>query len=97
MVLPDFDNGTCNIKELGFFTDNRTVLIGGIKADKFKLSTKGFNNSEQKANFEAALKKLDTKLKTNFKKQSENDAEINFEADNVYFGALTSKLKTINL
>jgi len=96
LVLPDFDNKTCRIKDLEFFVNDRIVLIGGIRANKFKLSTKGINNQEQKAKFEAAIKKIDTKFSTNFKKASESEAEISFEASDVYFGALTSKLKTSN-
>jgi hypothetical protein len=94
-VKPDFNNASCNTKALNYYVDDRTIITGALKAEKYKVITTSGMSNEIKAKLDAVINNLDIKLGMAFERAVNASGDFEYTASNVFFGALTTKLAVV--
>ncbi len=95
-VRPNFANQACTTKELGFFSDKRSVFTGALKAAELLVKAETSMDADRKAKLQAAITVINTKLGFDFSSMAMEDSHFELKGTNVYFGALASSLKVMH-
>jgi len=89
---PDFTNAACRIPGLKWFDDNRRVVVGAMHAKKLTVKTSHSLDASQAAKIETAISKINTDLAISFQRAVASDGTFEMNAEDVFFGAITTKL-----
>lgn len=94
-VTPDFNNASCNTNALNFYVNDRTIITGALKAEKYVVKTESGLSSSLKSKIDAAMDTLNLKLNLAFEKAVNASGDFEYSASNVFFGGLTTKLAVV--
>jgi hypothetical protein len=91
---PNFENRRCLVDGLNWYADKRVVVTGAVKASSLSFKVTDELSNDQQAKLDLALKSLNTDLQTSFKRVVKQDGTLDITAEDVYIGAVTSKLSS---
>jgi len=94
-VIPDFNSAACNTQSLNYYVNNRTIITGALKAEKYIVKTEAGLTNELKTKLDAVIDTLNIKLKLAFNRVVNASGNFEYTATDVFFGALTTKLAVV--